>query len=116
MTQSKEEFLKVFKFELSNLVEDISALIEYEKDLHEENKHTNFVYLENLVVLKDEIMGINGISGYLDTAIVEIPENNFLKILEEKIAEFIKARGYPLAVLNLVKRKIEKIEEMKKLF
>ena len=116
MSQEKNKYLKIFKLELSNLVEDVSALIQYEKELHEKNEHTNFVYLENLVVLKDEIMGINGILGKIDDMAVKFDDINYIDDLSNALEEFIKTRGYPMAVFDLVKGKIKKIEEMKNIY
>lgn len=111
MTQSKEQYLKIFKFELTNLMDDISDLIKYEKELHDMNKHTNFVYLENLVVLKDEIMGINGILGKIDDLTGSLTEDNFIEELQKSIQNFVDKRGYPPAVMELIKRKIKNIED-----
>ncbi len=110
MSKEKEKYLKIFKLELTTLVDDVSNLIDYEKELHDKNRHTNFVYLENLVVLKDEIMGINGILGKLDELSSELTDFNYAEELEQSISGFIIKRGYPLAVLELIKRKIKKIE------
>lgn len=111
MAQSKEQYLKILKLELTNLIGDISDLIDYEKELHDNNKHTNFVYLENLVVLKDEIMGINGILGKIDEISTSLSEDNYIKELISSIHDFVEKRGYPPAVMELIKRKIKKIED-----
>lgn len=110
MVHQKEQFIKILKIELTNLVEDISDLISYEKELHDKEKHSNFVYLENLVVLKDEIMGINGVLGELDRLEKSMTIENFVQELEFKLKEFITKRGYPLAVNELLKRKIKKVD------
>lgn len=116
MNQEKNNYLKIFKLELSHLIEDVSGLIRYEKELHEKSEHTNFVYLENLVVLKDEIMGINGILGKIDEMAINFDDFNYIDDLSNTLEEFIKTRGYPMAVLDLVKGKIKKIEEMKNIY
>ncbi len=116
MSQEKNKYLKIFKLELAHLNEDVSALIRYEKELHDANEHTHFVYLENLVVLKDEIMGINGILGKIDEMATNFDDINYIDDLSKTLEEFIKTRGYPLAVLDLVKGKIKKIEEMKDIY
>lgn len=116
MTREKDKYLKIFKLELTNLIEDVSGLIRYEQELHEKNKHSNFVYLENLVVLKDEIMGINGILGEIDQMSPEFDNEHYVEDLIKTIEAFIKKRGYPNAILDLIKRKVRKIEEMKGIF
>lgn len=113
MIQDKNKYLKIFKLELTNLIEDIAGLINYEQQLHDNREHSHFVYLENLVVLKDEIMGINGILGKIDEYSAGLDDVNYVKDLSSSLEEFIKLRGYPLAVLDLINRKIRKIEEMK---
>lgn len=116
MRQEKNRYLKIFKLEMTHLVEDVSRLIQYEKELHDNNEHTHFVYLENLVVLKDEIMGINGILGHIDKMASELDDITYVEDLSKSIEAFIKTRGYPMVVLDLVKSKIKKIEEIKKLY
>lgn len=116
MTHKKDKYLKIFKLELTSLVDDVSGLIRYEKELHEKQQHTNFVYLENLVVLKDEIMGINGILGEIDRISPKFDNYNYIDELINTIEEFIKKRGYPMAVLDMIKRKIKKIADMKEIY
>lgn len=116
MSEKKDKYLRILKLEVEHLVSDISGLIEYEKELHERNKHTHFVYLENLVVLKDEIMGLNGILGHIDSLSESLDMENFKEELNRQFKEFIEKRGYPLAVYDLISRKMDKIEDMKDLF
>lgn len=116
MKVDKNKFLSIFKLELSYLVEDVSRLINYEKQLHEDNKHTNFVYLENLVVLKDEIMGLNGIMGNLENIFSDLDSDDYIDSFIEEVKSFVLQRGYPMAVFDLIKSKIYKVEDMQKLF
>ena len=90
MIQDKEKYFKILKLELKNLVINVNLLIEYEKDMHDDKTHGNFVYLENLVVLKDEIMGINGLLGLFDILIKEVSDTNYIAEFEESIKVFIK--------------------------
>ena len=106
------KYITILKIELNSLKDDISVLIDYEKELHDKNKHTNFVYLENLVVLKDEIMGINGIIGKIDNISKTLDPNDYVEELTSIIKNFINERGYPLAVFELFVRKTKKIKEI----
>jgi len=112
MIQDKEKYFKIFKLELKNLVTNVSLLIEYEKDMHNDEIHSNFVYLENLVVLKDEIMGINGLLGQLDHLTKDLSDAHYITELEKIIEDFIKERGYPMAVFKLVKQKMKIIDDI----
>ncbi|MGL1894130.1 MAG: hypothetical protein OCD02_21050 [Spirochaetaceae bacterium] len=116
MTQEKDKYLKIFKIELTNLIDDVSALINYEKELHESRAHSNFVYLENLVVLKDEIMGINGILGHIDDMANELDDTNYIDDLLVSIESFIQKRGYPMAVFDLIKGKVKRIESIRDIY
>ncbi len=109
----KQKYLKIFKLELQNLIDDITELINYEKNLYDNNTHTNFVYLENLVVLKDEIMGINGILGIIDDLFIGFHSENYRDDLQKSLKEFVEKKGYPQAVYRLIERKIKKIENIK---
>lgn len=116
MSEEKEKYLTILKLEVEHLISDISGLIEYEKELHDRNEHTHFVYLENLVVLKDEIMGLNGILGQIDKLSGDLDPSNIKEQLDKTFKEFIEKRGYPLAVYELISRKMDKIDEMQELF
>ena len=71
----------------------------------------HFVYLENLVVLKDEIMGLNGILGQLNK--IDVSNSDDIKLQVEKlIKEFVEIRGYPEAVIKLIGNRMQKIEEI----
>lgn len=108
MQKKVETFNKIFKDELKHLIEDVNDLIEYEKQLHREDIHRNYVYLENLVVLKDEIMGFNGIMSQVDNFLEDIEFDEITTRFFQKITDFIKERGYPEAIENLIKRKIDR--------
>ncbi|MBN2834576.1 MAG: hypothetical protein JXR48_06375 [Candidatus Delongbacteria bacterium] len=110
MIYKKEKYLKILKLELSHLIEDISSVIAYEKELHDKLEHTNFVYLENLVVLKDEIMGVSGIIGQIENIANESTDENLKTNLENSILEFVKKRGYPMAVYDMFLNKLKKID------
>lgn len=116
MSYDKDKYLKILKLELSHLIDDVAGLISYEKELHERDEHTNFVYLENLVVLKDEIMGINGIIGKIDEIALQLDDNMYIDDLCVSLEKFIESRGYPMAVLDLIKGKIKKIEEINEIY
>lgn len=111
MLHDKEKYITILKIEIESLINDISSLIDYEKQLHDSNKHTNFVYLENLVVLKDEIMGLNGVLGIIENLEIDTTQS-INKQLEEQIGKFIEHRGYPKAIYSLILSRMKKIEEI----
>ena len=113
MDSDNDKYLKILKLELNNLIDDVSALIDYEKTLHENQQHSNYVYLENLVVLKDEIMGFQGILHELDNTFFQFDKSNITEELTMFIKSYVNKHGYPMAIYELIKRKIDKIEEIK---
>lgn len=113
MISDKDKYLKIFKLEIENLIEDVSGLIRYETERREKREHSEYVCLENLVVFKDEIMGLNGILGEIDKQSPKFDNTNYVEDLTKTIEDFVIKRGYPQAIIRLIKGKIEKIEEIR---
>ena len=42
MIRDKNKYLKILKIEIKSLIKDISTVIDYEKELHDCQKHTTF--------------------------------------------------------------------------
>jgi hypothetical protein len=105
------KYLTLLKLELQDLAEDIGMLVSEYKIRKEKGEITNYVLLENLAVLRNELIGIESIGEMLDG--IEPGGFSSLEALvesvEEKIAGRIMGTGYNNALLPLVKRKLAKV-------
>lgn len=111
MNNPAAAFITILEIELRDLEEDIQMLMaDYEvRRLHEEI--SNYVYMENLALLKKELFGVDGILNRLtslDPAAFGSPEEvgNFLL---DDIKDRINRKHLPPVILSLVVRKFSKV-------
>ena len=107
----KEKFLKILIVELEDLDKDIKMLIDECSDKHSHEKISDYVYLENLAVLQNELFGVEGFiedvkSINLDTfETVEILVDELIKLIKNRVHE----KGMVKSIVFLVERKIKKV-------
>lgn len=107
----KHKYIKVLKIEMEDLNEDINMY--REKITKDKNcgEITNYVFMENLALLQNEIIGIETVNKYLDSLDVnefETIEDIITKIktdLEKKLRE----DGIAQALYIYLERKIDKV-------
>ncbi len=110
MQEKVEKYLKLLKIEIDDLIkgiEDAETLLE--KRL-KEHKIRDFVFLENLSVFKSELQGLKVMEKELDGQ-AEKAKNveDFLSQLDGFVKKRVKELGFPNAVYELIKRKLEKL-------
>ena len=104
-------FLEILKVELQDLDEDIKILIEEYKEKHSRDEISNYVFLENLAVLKNELFGVEGFYKHVeninpsDYKTLADLINNLMEVLKVRIHE----KGLAHSLINMVERKINKI-------
>lgn len=104
------KYLEILKIELEDLVEDI----EFNKDIltkrHEGREITEYVFMENIGLLKKEILGIEKVQKMLVESSKEI---NCVEDIRNNVENYFKDRirsaGLPEVVFLLVNRKLEKV-------
>lgn len=108
-----EKFIKILKIELDDVEEDLRRLEEYNKAKALTGEISNYVSLENLAVIKDELMGIRRIAGTLDTVKPEEYRDieDFIQKFETYCRQNSRNADLPESVYVLFNRKIEKIKQ-----
>lgn len=105
-----KKYLELLKLELEDLILDLEFGEEALAKRLEEHEITEYVFLENLGLLKKEVLGIEKLKKVVTDAGSEHKSIEELKvILESYFAKEVKAAGLPNVVLLLVNRKLEKI-------
>jgi hypothetical protein len=111
MGSDARHFVRLFRVELDDLIEDIQMRIDLNERRYREDKITEYVHLENDAVLKRQIGAlkkfseiVDGIdpSNYKDTAGIEAD-------LLARSREFVSKFEDTEAVSMLLQRKIEKV-------
>jgi len=106
-------FQEIFLIELNDLDEDINALIEQSKYKFTHEEISNYVCLENLAVLQNELFGVE---GYIDEVKRIDPESydsidDMIKSLHEILQKRIEEKGIVHSILLLVERKLDKVKK-----
>ena len=111
MLHRKISFLRILSVELEDLNEDIKILIEQSKKKHSNDEISNYVFFENLAVLKNELFGVEGfIKDVKTTDPNEYDTLEDLMIgLMKKLEERVQEKGLAHAVLVMVDRKMKKV-------
>ncbi len=111
MKQKIDKFLMILKIELKDLEADLVDLENVYKLRKEDGAITNYVFLENLAAIKDEMSGIKKLIQSLNN----VDADNYNSI-DEFVPEFIrlcrensKNADLPEAVYRLFERKISKV-------
>jgi hypothetical protein len=112
MVKKKESFLKILIIELEDLDDDIKLLIKECDERHCRQEITDYVFMENLAVLRNELFGVE---GFVDDIKAVRPEDyetldemieGLLKILENRINE----KGIAHSIVSLIERKMNKVK------
>ncbi|MBN2445060.1 MAG: hypothetical protein JXJ04_27135 [Spirochaetales bacterium] len=105
------KFLKILQIEMEDLESDIEYLIERLKQRSEKQEITDYVFMQNLAVLKNQICGISSFMKIVDS----IDPNDY-KDIESFLCD-VKARftarideyGLGSGIYTLIQRKIDKV-------
>ena len=67
MKECKEKFISIIKIEMEDLIKDLNNLVDDYKEKKEKDLITNYVFMENLALLRHEMYGIRKFSEILET-------------------------------------------------
>lgn len=104
-------FLKMFVLELEDLHKDIELLIERYTDEHDHDVISNYVFLENLAVVKNELFGI-------DSFVVDVRKlrsddytdvHQLIDFLKTLLLNRCHEKGIVSAAFILAERKMKKV-------
>jgi hypothetical protein len=105
------KYLKILAIELEDLESDITFLIEKYKQRRKDKEISDYVFLENLVVLNNEICGISSFKKILnkfDPASYTTIEA-FLDDVKTAFRKQINECGLPEGIFMIIERKIMKV-------
>ena len=105
------KYLKVLKIELEDLEEDLEVMKELYDRREQRNEITDYVFLENVALLKTEIAGVESLVKSIDDIPVDQFSHldEFVDYVDALFRERTEHSGYPEAVYALVKRKLSKV-------
>ena len=113
MLKKREAFLKILCIELEDLDDDIQALILECEDKHCNEEISNYVFLENLAVLRNELFGVE--SFLVDVKSIKPEDYENIDLLIEDLMKKLEARihekGIAHSIVNLINRKMEKVKK-----
>ncbi len=106
-----QKYLKLLKIELEDVEEDLSVLLELHEQRKQRGEITNYVFLENVAVLKKGILGIRNFLQSVD--ILDAGKYSSLTEMIEDIDNLFKQKtkdyNFPEAIYTLTERKFNKI-------
>lgn len=113
MIEKRKNYLNILRLELEDLHEDIDKLISECDSQKNDCRITNYVYMENLANLKNEILGLDVFSGIIDGT-----DPGRFNSLDEMIvslkaafSESMAEYGIINAIRLMVERKMEKVKK-----
>lgn len=110
MPNKKEQFIEILKIELEDLKKDIELLISEAEKARVVERISNYVFLENLAIFRDEIIAVDALASFLQRSCadgcldVEELRDKLLKLMNDKILEL----RMPSLMMEWVDRKVDK--------
>ncbi len=106
-----KNYLRIMSIELDDLREDIKFLIGECKLKRDEDKITNYVYLENIALYNNELHALDAFEKII--ARTEAGEfgtlEELIDFLKKEFVEKARTSGYARVIHLLVDRKIQKV-------
>ncbi|HAK46671.1 MAG TPA: hypothetical protein DCO79_12240 [Spirochaeta sp.] len=110
METKTRKYLEILKIELEDLIYDLEFSENVLAKRLQEHEITEYVFLENIGLLKKEILGIERIKLMLKESDKQIGSINELRDrIESYFQDEIKSAGLPDVVFLLISRKLEKV-------
>jgi hypothetical protein len=111
MGRLKQKCIGIMKLELKDMAEDLEMLVNAYIEKKARGLITNYVFLENLALLKHEMYGLKRISDMLDGIDTEAYDSieDMIGDLKVKIKEKIKSSDLPERLWPLVVRRLKKV-------
>ena len=105
------KYLEILRIEIDDLADDIGLLVDEYRKRRDKNEITNYVFLENLAVLHNEMQGVDNLVQVLDG----IDPNTYtdLDAMVSDIKDLMKAKiktsDLAEALWTMVCRKADKV-------
>jgi hypothetical protein len=111
MIHAKEAFVKILLIELEDLEEDIHLLQQRYTQEHQQHQISDYVFMENVALLHNELYGIEGF--YSEVRGLALERYDGLDAVLERLHTIIRSRcherGIAPFVCSLVERKLQKV-------
>ena len=111
MHEKVQTFLTLFEIELNDLQKDIELLIERYREDHDKEVISNYVFLENIALMKNELFGIDSFRDLVRS--IEPTDYCSTILLADdlrcNLRERCRSRGIAASIYLLAERKIRKI-------
>ena len=113
MKEKLQKFLNILKIELLDLEEDISILEELYRQREKNREITSYVLMENIIVIQQELRGIHSLVDSMAGISPEVYSDldDLVADLDNRFKEQLADRQIPAAMMDLLKRKLEKVKE-----
>ena len=112
MQQKIHKYLEILKIELEDLINDVEFSENVLAKRLAEHEITEYVFLENIGLLKKEILGIEKVKNLLSESASDITSLEDLReVVEDYFHDKIRAAGLPNVVFLLVNRKLDKVSK-----
>lgn len=113
MRDKLQKFLQILKIELKESEQELHFLEDLHKKREETGEITEYVFRENMNLIKNEISSVEQILSSIDD-IAKLSEgsagfNETAENLKRKIQERLKHKNHGEAVYEIVSRKIDKV-------
>ena len=111
MEANARHFLRLFRVELEDLIEDVRQLMERTETRYQRKEITDYVHLANIAFLQRELDSIVKFSGIVDGIDPSIYKgiSEIESYLLATSRDFVSRLEDPEAVYILLKRKLEKV-------
>jgi hypothetical protein len=109
--EKKQKFIRILTTEIEDLIDDIEHLMVVYKNRCEKGEITNYVYLENNALLKNEISCLKNFIKFLsklELDKIETIEELYLFIGKE-FKQQLEEHCYAHSIENFVERKLQKV-------
>ncbi|MBN2436215.1 MAG: hypothetical protein JXK07_13195 [Spirochaetes bacterium] len=114
MLKKKSNYLSILKLELEDLKTDIELLIKKCCEDKEEDNISNYVFMENLTLFNNEILGVNVFHTIIDDFASKIDEYSDLEEMIDKLKDTfmdkMKEFGVSKAIYLSILRKMDKVK------
>ncbi len=112
MKRKIKKYVEILQIELDDLVVDLEFSKSVLEQRLEKHEITEYVFLENLSLLKKEILGVEEVQEILDASAEKLHSIEDIRaIVEDYFQKSIKSAGLPNVVLELVNNKLEKVSK-----
>ena len=111
MRQSKKHYLEILKIEVEDLREDLELMIEECRKNYQTEKITEHVFLANLTLFKNELLGLDEFTRIVDRTECDSFESleTMIDCMRKHFREKINTYGLAEALYICIERKLNKV-------